>query len=237
MTLLAKPSLLLLSLLLACRSQKPVNEADSVVFSSPPPARLPPSLFAAPLPLPVPLPEPLPLPPIVSAPPPPAWPKGDPSEPILGGFWNPMPGGVLAGYRADTGLDIMGVKQPVYAMASGYIDYAEWGHTLWTGPRDTAYCVRVELDKPVVYKDKKITHIYYAHLSALELTQEEGKTPRVHIDAGDKIGVSGVANGSYHLHIGFLLDGEVRQYWGTFLYEDEIREVMGGYRKGARLPK
>lgn len=146
-----------------------------------------------------------------------------------------MPGGVLAGYRADTGLDIMGIKRPVFAMASGRVDYAEWGHTLWTGPRDTANCVRIELDEPIPYKGRKVTHMYYAHLSALAHVQPEGAEKRARIEGGDAIGVSGVANGSFHLHVGFLLDGEVDQAWGTFLYEDEIREVMGGYRKGAKL--
>ncbi len=148
-----------------------------------------------------------------------------------------MPGGVLAGYRADTGLDIMGVKRPVFALASGYIDYAEEGHTLWTGPRDTAFCVRIELDVPIAYQGKQITHMYYAHLSELVSSQPEGARPRAHVDAGDRLGTSGVANGSYHLHLGFLLDGEVSQAWGSYLLEDEIRDVMGGYRKGTRLPE
>jgi len=148
-----------------------------------------------------------------------------------------MPGGVISGYRADTGLDIMGIKMAVYAIASGWIDYAEEGHTLWTGPRDTANCVRIELDEPISYQDRKVTHIYYAHMSKLAHVQPEGHIPRTRVEAGDMLGVSGVANGSWHLHLGFLLDGEVEQYYGTFLYEDEIRKVMGGYRLGNRLPK
>ncbi|MDI1432885.1 peptidoglycan DD-metalloendopeptidase family protein [Polyangium sorediatum] len=167
----------------------------------------------------------------------PTWPEGTRSSKLPSGLFNPMPEGVIAGYRADTGLDVMGIKKPVYAIASGYVDYAEAGHTLWTGPRDTPYCVRIELDTPIPYGDRKITHIYYAHLSELAHVQPEGKTPRTRIEGGDRIGTSGVANGSWHLHLGFLLDGEVEQYWGTFLLEDEIRKVMGDYRKGARLPK
>jgi murein DD-endopeptidase MepM/ murein hydrolase activator NlpD len=148
-----------------------------------------------------------------------------------------MPGGVISGYRADTGLDVMGIKMPVYAIASGFIDYAETGHTLWTGPRDTANCVRIELDESISYRGRRITHIYYAHLSKLEHIQPEGQSPRTRVEAGDLLGTSGVANGSWHLHLGFLLDGEVEQTWGTFLFEDEVREVMGGYRNGNRLPK
>src|SRR5689334_20514860 len=60
--------------------------------------------------------------------PPPAWPfSGPSSEKLPSGMWNPMPGGVVAGYRADTGLDIMGIRKPVYAIGSGFIDYAETG--------------------------------------------------------------------------------------------------------------
>ncbi len=169
---------------------------------------------------------------------PPQWPKGmTQSKQLPSGLFKPMPGGVISGYRADTGLDVMGIKMPVYAVASGYIDYAETGHTLWTGPRDTANCVRIELDEPISYRGRRITHIYYAHLSKLEHVQPEGQSPRTRVEAGDLLGISGVANGSWHLHLGFLLDGEVEQYWGTFLYDDEIRDVMGGYRNGNRLPK
>lgn len=168
---------------------------------------------------------------------PPQWPSHAKSKTLPNGLNNPMPGGVISGYRADTGLDVMGIKFPVYAVASGWIDYAETGHTLWTGPRDTANCVRIELDEPIAYRGRRITHMYYAHLSKLEHIQPEGQSPRMRVEAGDLLGISGVANGSWHLHLGFLLDGEVEQAWGTFLYEDEVREVLGGYRNGNRLPK
>ena len=167
----------------------------------------------------------------------PRWAARAKSKMLPSGLYNPMPAGVVSGYRADTGLDVMGIKMPVHAIASGFIDYAETGHTLWTGPRDTANCVRIELDEPLAYRGRRITHIYYAHLSKLEHVQAEGQSPRMRVEAGDLLGTSGVANGSWHLHLGFLLDGEVEQTWGTFLYENEIREVMGGYRNGNRLPK
>lgn len=153
------------------------------------------------------------------------------------GFYNPMPGGVFAGYRADTGLDIAGSPRPVYAIQSGTLDYSEPGHTLWTGPKDTANCVRFALDTPIAWKGRKITHVYYAHLSALEYHQAEGSKERRHIEGGELLGRSGIANHSPHLHIGLLLDGEVEQYWGTFLLEDEVRKVLGGYRNGTTLPR
>lgn len=160
------------------------------------------------------------------------------SGPLPSGFYNPMPGGVFAGYRADTGLDIAGSPRPVYAIAAGWLDYSEPGHTLWTGPKDTANCVRWRLETPIRWKKgRQITHVYYAHLSRLEYVQAEGSPKRQRIEAGEKLGISGTANHSPHLHIGLLLDGEVEQYAGTFLFEDEVREVLGGYRNGTRLPR
>jgi len=163
------------------------------------------------------------------------WPGEERSEALANGLSNPMPGGVVAGYRADTGLDVMGIKKPVYAIASGFIDYAEAGHTLWTGPRDTPNCVRIELDTPITFGERKVTHVYYAHLSEVLVVVPEGKTPRMRVEAGQRLGTSGVANGSWHLHLGLLLDGEVEQSWGTFLLEDEVRVGLGGLRKGGRL--
>ena len=172
------------------------------------------------------------------APPPPAPELPRPhSDTLPSGFSNPMPGGVVAGYQADTGLDIAGSPRPVYALAAGTLDYSEPGHTLWTGRGDTANCVRFQLDEPIPYQGHTITHVYYAHLSRLSTLQHEGEAPRRHVEAGEMLGVSGVARHSPHLHIGLLLDGEVEQYWGTFLLADEIRRVLGGYKNGDRLPR
>jgi hypothetical protein len=171
-----------------------------------------------------------------SEPPEAAIPK-EKSSLLPSGFYNPMPGGVFAGYRADTGLDIAGSPRPVYAIQSGTLDYSEPGHTLWTGPKDTANCVRFKLDTPIPWKGRQITHVYYAHLSKLEYSQAEGSSSRRRIEAGERLGVSGIANHSPHLHIGLLLDGEVEQYWGTFLLEDDVRQVLGNYRNGTRLPR
>jgi murein DD-endopeptidase MepM/ murein hydrolase activator NlpD len=165
------------------------------------------------------------------------WLDALPAPPLRDGrFRDPMSGGVLGGYAGDTGLDIGGKRLPVFAIASGTVEYAEWGHTRWTGPRDTAYCIRIALDVPVAYRGRRITHAYYAHLSALEFTQAEDAATRRHVAAGEKLGTSGIANGSWHLHLGLLLDGHVEQDdWEYILREDEVRAVLGGYRNGERL--
>ena len=37
------------------------------------------------------------------------------------------------------------------------------------------------------------------------------------------------ANRRPHLHLGFLLDGDVTQYLGTVRYADQIRRGLGGW--------
>jgi murein DD-endopeptidase MepM/ murein hydrolase activator NlpD len=144
----------------------------------------------------------------------------------------------LAGYAGDTGLDIASQPHPVYAIASGSVDYAEAGHTRWVGPKDTAFCVRLRLDQPIVRNGRKITHVYYAHLSALAFEQAEGALVRRHVDLGERLGTSGVANGLPHLHIGLLLDGDVSQTtWDNILREAEVRAVLGLGKTGTKLPE
>jgi hypothetical protein len=219
-------------ILVGCALERPSETASG------PPLLPPPSLGLGILPLPSPAAPPGTTPPPQPEEPAPPKPPETPkprSARLPSGFWNPMPGGVMAGYQADTGLDIAGSPRPVYALAAGTLDYSEPGHTLWTGPSDTANCVRFELDEPIPWRGHLITHVYYAHLSKLETRKHEGDPSRRHVEGGELLGVSGIANHSPHLHIGLLLDGEVEQYWGTFLLADDIRKVLGGYRNGDRL--
>jgi hypothetical protein len=153
------------------------------------------------------------------------------------GLANPLPGGVLSGYAGDTGLDIASAPHEVYAIAAGTLDYSEEGHTLWLGPKDTHFSVRIALDAPIPWKGHLITHAYYTHLSALEVVQHEGDKLRHHVEAGDALGTSGVANGLPHLHLGLLLDGHVEQDdWTWILREGEVRKVIGGWANGKHLP-
>lgn len=163
--------------------------------------------------------------------------RGPTSEPLACGLFNPMPGGFTAGYPADTGLDLAGMKLPVHAIGAGRVDYAEAGHSLWTGRGDTDLAVRIELDQPLPLEDGRVvTHVWYAHLSELAFEQAEGVSDRRRVEAGELLGVSGKANGMWHLHLGLLLGGDTSQRWGSFLLEDEVREVLCGLGKKARLP-
>ena len=153
---------------------------------------------------------------------------------------SPMPGGFLGGWGGDTGLDIAGDHIPVFAIAAGSLDYSEWGHTRWTTGKDTAFSVRLALDEPIVWGEHgehQITHVYYTHLSKVVTTQAVGAESRKHVVAGERIGVSGIGNGTPHLHFGLLLDNEVEQdSWTFILREHEVRKVLGNYKNGARLP-
>ncbi|MBX3226595.1 MAG: hypothetical protein KF837_04750 [Labilithrix sp.] len=161
-------------------------------------------------------------------------------SPLLrsGTLHSPMPGGSLGGWDGDTGLDIAGNRLDVYAIAAGTLDYSEWGHTLWKSGKDTPYSVRIALDAPIPWGDgHRITHVYYTHLSKVETNQPEGAATRKHVDAGEKIAVSGIGNGVPHLHLGLLLDNQVEQDdWTYILREGPIRKVMGNYKNGELLP-
>jgi murein DD-endopeptidase MepM/ murein hydrolase activator NlpD len=149
-----------------------------------------------------------------------------------------MPGGLLSGYRADTGLDIAGFRMPVHAIAAGTLDYAEAGHTRWTSKSDSPFTLRLRLDTPIPWGDKKITHAYYGHLSALVAEVREGQTPAVHVEAGQVLGTSGWANGSPHLHLGLILDDHVDQdRWEFLLDESEVRAALQTGPNGRRLPR
>ncbi len=156
---------------------------------------------------------------------------------------SPMPKGWLGGWGGDTGLDIAGDHLEVFALAAGTLDYSEWGHTRWTTGKDTAFSVRLALDEPIEWKgtadraERRITHVYYTHMSKVDTLQREGSEVRKHVVAGERIGVSGIGNGTPHLHLGLLLDNQVEQdSWEFILREHEVRKVLGDYKNGVRLP-
>jgi hypothetical protein len=153
---------------------------------------------------------------------------------------SPLPRGYLGGWAGDTGLDIAGDHLEVFALAAGTLDYSEWGHTRWTSGKDTAFSVRLALDEPIPWGERgerRITHVYYTHLSKIDTVQAEGSENKKHVTTGERIGVSGIGNGTPHLHLGLLLDNQVEQdSWVFILREQEVRKVLGGYTNGARLP-
>lgn len=164
---------------------------------------------------------------------------GPRSEALPCGLWNPMPGGITAGYAADTGLDIAGMGLPVFALGPGSVEYAEAGHSLWNRPGDTDMAVLLELDEPIAYEGRRVTHVWYAHLAELAFEQPDarlGGVKRRRVSGGEYLGKSGRANGMYHLHLGLLLDGQTRQRGDDFLLEDEVRAVLCKLRHKSRLP-
>jgi hypothetical protein len=158
------------------------------------------------------------------------------SEVLTETLHNPMPGGITAGYAVDTGLDIVGTPRDVFVIASGTVDYAEAGHTAWTSPSDSPYSIRIKLDAPLEHPRGRVTHLYYSHLSRIAFQKKEGEVRIIRVEAGERIACSGQANHVNHLHLGMLLDGQTSQRWGTYLLEDEVREVLGGLGHRRRLP-
>ncbi len=154
-----------------------------------------------------------------------------------------MPGGFVGGYPGDTGLDIAGFHQPVYALAAGTLVYSEAGHTRWA--RDDS-AVLLLLDHPIEVRRhpsidaaprRWVTHVWYAHLSRLRFLQPSGAAHPVVVRGGELLGISGIANGSPHLHLGLILDGGTEQLWGSYLLDDECRLLLGGLRRGQRLSR
>jgi murein DD-endopeptidase MepM/ murein hydrolase activator NlpD len=133
-------------------------------------------------------------------------------------------------------LDLAAQPSPVHAIASGTVAYAEDGHTRWRGRGDSGFAVLIELDEPIPFDDKRITHAWYAHLSGLERVVAEDAPQKPHVSPGDKLGISGRARGAYHLHLGLLLNGDTSQNWGTYLLENDVRRVLCGLGARARLP-
>lgn len=166
------------------------------------------------------------------------------SRPLPNGLFNPMPGGFVGGYPGDTGLDIAGFHLPVHALASGTVVYSESGHTRWATD-DRAVLLR--LDKPVEVTREEaagrragrrlITHVWYAHLSELRFDHPRGTKPALHVQGGERLGVSGIANRSPHLHLGLLLDGITWQRGDSYLLDDECRRALGNLQLGRRLPR
>lgn len=163
--------------------------------------------------------------------------RGPRSEALSCGLFNPMPGGYTAGYAADTGLDLAGMKAQVFAIASGEVVYSEAGHTRWTGPGDTDLAILIKLDEAIPYgTSQKITHVWYAHMLELAFEQSDTERVRRRVQGGEYLGLSGRANRMWHLHLGLLLDGDTSQRDGAFLLEDDVRDVLCALRHKQRLP-
>jgi hypothetical protein len=153
---------------------------------------------------------------------------------VGGGLTNPVPSINIhankGGYAADTGLDILGREgSDVVATLPGRIVYAEKGHSAQAvqssssrGYRDQ-HSVLVELDQPFTFKGKQIRFVWYSHLQGLD-PAIAGKNG-MRINAGQRLGAMGIANGVSHLHQGFLGNREQTVY----LNAQEIKEL---YRQG-----
>lgn len=149
------------------------------------------------------------------------------------GFVNPVPGVNLAsnkgGYASDTGLDIHGPEgSDVVAALPGRIVYAERGHSAQMGQSSSSrgyrdqHSVLVQLDQPLMVNGKQINFAWYSHLQALDPAVAGRNGAR--IQAGQRLGAMGIANGVSHLHIGLVGDREQK----VFLNHREIKQLFSG---------
>jgi len=129
-----------------------------------------------------------------------------PSRPRCGAGSTTHARRVMAGYQADTALISQAARRPVYAIAAGTSITPTWPHA-WTGPSDTANCVRFELDTPSTTKAERSPCLLRFTLQA-GLISSAGGRPSEGTSRRQLLGVSGSQH-SPHLHIGLLLDGDV----------------------------
>lgn len=118
-------------------------------------------------------------------------------------------------FRTHKGIDIM-VPQgtDVYSPVSGTVVYAERGHTVNTEdsmPNTSGYqpqhSVLLKLDKPIVQNGRSYNMVYMTHLGSVEnLPVGSRVTPNT------RVGVSGVAGGAGHVHLGVIGDRQQQTY-------------------------
>ncbi len=132
----------------------------------------------------------------------------------------------------EYGMDILTyMGTPVYAPASGVLEYSEYGHTGLIDCQDTAYSVRIRLDEPVRFNgvvdpnpnnetydppvNVDIEVIFITHLMGIRYYCPEDSC-YMRVEAGELIGFSGTAGGissetgkprfAPHLHMTFYDD-------------------------------
>jgi spore germination cell wall hydrolase CwlJ-like protein len=152
-----------------------------------------------------------------------------------GGVVNPVPSQNIAtnkgGYAADTGLDIFTpIGSRIVSPVSGVIEYAEKGHVRQMGQdanpnmpgMQDQHSVRIRLDTPFKYAGKQVNFFYATHL--YQLNSSIANKSGVRINAGDLLGLSGVANNVPHVHVGFV--GDRNQT--SFLNYQQVRSLLTG---------
>jgi len=152
-----------------------------------------------------------------------------------GGVVNPIPSQNIAtnkgGYAADTGLDILTpIGSRVVSPVSGILEYAEKGHVRQMGQdanpnmpgKQDQHSVRIKLDKPFTFSGKQVNYFYATHL--YQLSSSVANKSGIKINAGDFLGLSGVANDVPHVHVGFVKDREQNE----FLNYQQVRSLLSG---------
>ena len=139
-------------------------------------------------------------------------------------------GSTGANSTTDSGLDIFAaVGTDVYAAASGYIVYSEYGHTFCappTYPNDTPNSILIKLDDPITYNGRTAYYMWYTHLSSIVFNVKDGSALTTHVTAGQKIGASGIGANSAHLHFGIIIN-KAQSNSNDWFSPTEVRTLLG----------
>jgi hypothetical protein len=158
----------------------------------------------------------------------------------IGRVPNPVPGSDYSnngGYDADSGLDISVPEgTPCVTPFAGTVVYAEEGHTTWmedawqdTPGYQVPHSVSIRLDAPFEADGVTVNFVWFTHLGKVDssiLNKGTDKGIPVHVNPGHPIGLTGTANNSPHLHIGFVQ--ERAQH--NFVRHQVIAEMIWGPR-------
>jgi len=128
-------------------------------------------------------------------------------------------------------LDILSpIGSRVVSPVSGIIEYAEKGHVRQMGQdanpnmpgMQDQHSIRIKLDTPFKFAGKQVNFFYATHL--YQLNPSIANKSGVKINAGDLLGLSGVANNVPHVHVGFVED----RNQNSFLNYQQVRSLLSG---------
>lgn len=155
------------------------------------------------------------------------------------GLINPVPGATKnnpGGYAADTGLDILcPIGTRLVAPLAGVVCYAEKGHNRQqeqdANPNvpgfQISHSVLIKIDKSFTFEGINVKYVWMTHMYELNskiFNKGTDKSQPVRLEAGEFVGLSGSANKTPHLHIGFISDR--RQTPGTYLKFDQVKRLI-----------
>lgn len=130
----------------------------------------------------------------------------------------PVEGTYHEGYN-HAGIDLVAkFGSPIYSPVDGTIRYSTWGHTRNKGADETAYSVRINLEKPFSLNGNTYDSVFLTHMCGIVQRCDSGCN--IKVKKGQLIGFVGNAAGDSktvswvpHLHM-TIYDGETAMWTG-----------------------